>query len=133
MFGDYLNMDKIILKGIQFYGYHGVSEPEREVGQKYAVDIEVFHDLEKAGKTDDLNETIDYAEIFNLVVEIGTSKKFLLIETLAQKIADAILERFPIDAVLVGVKKLTPPIAGMLEYAGVEIIRHVKDTGDSVE
>ena len=121
-------MDKIILKGIQFYGYHGVSEPEREVGQKYAVDVEVFRDLERAGKSDDLNETINYAEIFNLVVEIGTSEKFFLIETLAQKIADAILEKFPTETVLVRVKKLTPPIAGMLEYAGVEIMRHTKDT-----
>jgi len=120
-------MDKIILKGIQFYGYHGVSEPEREVGQKYAVDIEVFYDVEKAGKSDDLNETINYAEIFNLVVEIGTSEKFFLVETLAQKIAFAILEQFPIETVLVRVKKLTPPIAGMLEYAGVEIMRHRLD------
>ncbi len=121
-------MDKIILKGIQFYGYHGVSEPEREVGQKYAVDVEVFYDLEKAGKSDDLDETINYAEIFNLVVEIGTNEKFSLIETLAQKIADSILEKFPVETVLVRVKKLTPPIAGMLEYAGVEIVRHAKDT-----
>lgn len=126
-------MDKIILKGIQFYGYHGVSEPEREVGQKYAVDVEICHDLEKAGKSDDLNETIDYAEIFNLVVEMGTREKFYLIETLAQKIADAILERFPTETVLVRVKKLTPPIAGMLEYAGVEIIRHTRDKVRSEE
>ena len=116
-------MDKIILKGIQFYGYHGVSEAERELGQKYAVDIEIDFDLEPAGRSDNLNDTVNYSEIFRLVIEVGTSEKFLLIESLAQKIADAILSRFPIETVLVRVKKLTPPIPGELEYAGVEIVR----------
>ncbi|MFQ6043306.1 MAG: dihydroneopterin aldolase [Candidatus Poribacteria bacterium] len=116
-------MDKIILKGIQFYGYHGVSEAERELGQKYAVDIEIDFDLEPAGRSDNLNDTVNYSEIFLLVIEVGTSEKFLLIESLAQKIADAILSRFPIETVLVRVKKLTPPIPGELEYAGVEIVR----------
>ncbi len=116
-------MDKIILKGIQFYGYHGVSEAEREVGQKYAVDVEIDCDLESAGKSDDLNDTMDYSEIFRLVIETGTHRKFLLIESLAQNITDSILSRFPIESVLVRVKKLTPPIPGELEYAGVEITR----------
>ena len=116
-------MDKIILKGIQFYGYHGVSEAEREVGQKYAVDIEIDYDLEPAGRSDNLNDTIDYSAVFHLVIEIGTSEKFILIESLAQKIADATLSQFPIGTVLVRVKKLTPPIPGELEYAGVEIVR----------
>lgn len=116
-------MDKIILKSIQFYGYHGVSEAEREVGQKYAVDVEIDYDLEPAGRSDDLNDTIDYSEIFRLVIETGTRRKFLLIESLAQNITDSILSRFPIESVLVRVKKLTPPIPGELEYAGVEIVR----------
>ena len=116
-------MDKIILKGIQFYGYHGVSEAERELGQKYAVDVEIDYDLESAGRTDNLNDTVDYLAIFNFVIEIGTNEKFLLIESLAQKIADAILAQLPIETVLIRVKKLTPPIPGELEYAGVEIVR----------
>jgi dihydroneopterin aldolase len=116
-------MDKIILKGIQFYAYHGVSEAEREVGQKYAVDIEIDYDLEPAGRSDHLDDTVNYSEIFRIVIEIGTSEKYLLIESLAQKIADAILAQFPLETVLVRVKKLTPPIPGELEYAGVEVVR----------
>ncbi|MBM3239104.1 dihydroneopterin aldolase [Candidatus Poribacteria bacterium] len=116
-------MDKIILKGIQFYGYHGVSEAERELGQKYAVDVEINYDLGPAGTSDNLDDTINYSAIFRLVIKIGTNEKFILIESLAQKIADAILSQFPIEAVLVRVKKLTPPIPGELKYAGVEIVR----------
>ncbi len=87
------------------------------------MDVEIDCDLESAGKSDDLNDTIDYSEIFRLVIETGTRRKFLLIESLAQNITDSILSRFPIESVLVRIKKLTPPIPGELEYAGVEITR----------
>lgn len=119
-------MDKILLKGIQFYGYHGVSEVERQVGQRYLVDIEISYDTALAGKEDDLNQTINYSEIFRLVLEIGTCESFRLIEAMAQRIADAILAKFPIQSVLVRVKKIRRPLQGMLEYAGVEIIRKRK-------
>lgn len=118
-------MDKIILKGIQFYGYHGVSDVEREVGQKYAVDIKIPYNLMPAGKSDNLTDTVNYAKIYKLVTEIGTTESFKLIETLAQKIADAILTSFSIKSVTVKVMKLTPPIAGSLDYAGVKIRRDV--------
>ena len=117
-------MDKILLKGIQFYGYHGVSDVEREVGQKYAVDIEIPYDLEPAGKNDELRDTVNYSKVYKFVTEVGTTESFKLIETLAQKIADAILTNFPTSSVTVKVMKLTPPIAGSLDYAGVEITRN---------
>lgn len=118
-------MDKILLKGIQFYGYHGVSSVEREVGQKYAVDIEIPYDLKLAGKSDELKDTVNYSKVYKIVTEVGTTESFKLIETLAQKIADAILTNFPcIKSVTVKVMKLTPPIAGTLDYAGVEITRN---------
>jgi len=116
-------MDKIILKGIQFYGYHGVSEVEREVGQKYAVDITIPFELEQAGKSDNIEKTINYSKIYEIVMQVGTSESFKLIETLAQKIADSILDNFPINSVTLKVMKLTPPIAGTLDFAGVEITR----------
>lgn len=116
-------MDKIILKGIQFYGYHGVSDVEREVGQKYAVDIEIPYDLKPAGTSDELENTVNYAKVYKLVTEVGTNENFKLIEALAEKIADAILTSLPVENVTVKVMKLTPPIAGNLDYAGVEITR----------
>lgn len=115
--------DKIILSGIQFHGYHGVSAEERAVGGRYCVDVELTCDLEPAGRSDALSDTIDYGAIYALVVAIGRERQYHLLETLAQAFADALLAQFPVSQVLVRVKKQTPPIAGVLDYAGVEIVR----------
>ena len=75
-------MDRITLKGLRFHGYHGVSESERQVGQKYEIDAELTCDLTAAGVTDELDHTIDYGQVANLIVEIGTKRSFQLIEAL---------------------------------------------------
>ena len=116
-------MDKLILKGIQFHGYHGVAEAERQLGQKYEIDLELMTDLSAAGKTDDLTRTIDYAQVVQLAIEIGTQRSFQLFETLAETIAEAILAQFQIDEVRITAKKLSPPIEPTLAYAGIEIHR----------
>ena len=122
-------MDKIILKGIQFHGYHGVAEAERQLGQKYEIDLELMTELSVAGKTDDLAHTINYAEVVQLVIEIGTQQSFQLFEALAETIAATILARFQIEEVRVAVKKLSPPIEPTLTYAGVEIYRKRQPDG----
>ena len=122
-------MDKIILKGIRFHGYHGVAEAERQLGQKYEIDLELMIDLAAAGKTDDLAHTINYAEVVQRVIEIGTQGSFQLFEALAETIADAILAQFQIEEVRIAVKKLSPPIEPTLTYAGVEIRRKRKPNG----
>ena len=122
-------MDKIIFKGIRFHGYHGVAEAERQLGQKYEVDLELMTDLSDAGKTDDLTHTIDYAQIVQLVIEIGTKQSFQLFEAIAETIAAAILTQFQIDEVQIAVKKLSPPIEPHLSHAGVEIHRKRNPNG----
>ena len=115
--------DKIILKGIRFHGYHGVSASERQVGQKYEVDLELTCSLATAGCTDDLQNSIDYAEVVDLIVETGTESSFNLIEALAETSASRIMNRFAVDDVRITVKKLSPPIEPPLSYAAVEICR----------
>ena len=122
-------MDKIILKGIRFHGYHGVAEAERQLGQKYEIDLELTTNLSTAGKTDDLAHTIDYAQVIQLVIEIGTQGSFQLFEALAETIAEAILVQFQIEEIRITVKKLSPPIEPRLTYAGVEIHRKRKSDG----
>ena len=122
-------MDKIILKGIRFHGYHGVAEAERQLGQKYEIDLEMMTGLATAGKTDDLAHTIDYAQVVQLAVKIGTQQSFQLFETLAETIAEAVLAQFQIEEVRIAVKKLSPPIEPTLTYAGVEIHRTRKPNG----
>ncbi len=115
--------DKIILRGIQFHGYHGTSESERRVGQKYEIDAELICSLDTAGRTDSLEHTVDYAEVVELIVETGTEKSFHLIEALAEESASRILNRYPVDEVRITVKKLSPPIEQSIPYVAVEICR----------
>ncbi len=116
-------MDKIIVKGIRFHGHHGVPEAERQVGGHYEIDAILRCSLVDAGRSDALEDTIDYAGVVDLIVDIGTQKSFKLIEALAETIASEVLKRFPVDAIHLTVKKLHPPIEQPITYFAVEICR----------
>jgi dihydroneopterin aldolase len=115
--------DKIILGGIEFYGHTGLTAAEREVGQRFSVDVELSVDLSHPAVTDNIADTVNYALVFSTVVGIGESGTYRLIEPLADEIARALLARFPASEVMVRLKKRPPPIKGIVEYAGVEIHR----------
>ena len=116
-------MDSIIIKGIRFHGHHGVPEAERQVGGHYEIDATLRCSLVNAGKADTLENTIDYASVVALIVDIGTQQSFQLIEALAETIAAEILKQFSIDTVHLTVKKLHPPIEQPIAYFAVEICR----------
>jgi len=117
-----MTADKIILGGIEFYGHTGLSAAEREVGQRFVVDVEAV-DLKRAAGTDSVSDTVNYAEVYETVVSVGGDRSYRLFERLAEEIAQALLERFPASAVVVRLKKRPPPINGIIDYAGVEIRR----------
>ena len=109
--------------GIRFHGYHGTSESERQVGQKYEADVELICSLAAAGSTDDLKHTVDYGKVVDQIVNTGTGKSFHLIEALAESMASRILDRFAVDEVRIIVKKLAPPIEQPITYVAVDICR----------
>lgn len=115
--------DKIIMNGMEFYGYHGVLPGEQEIGQRFLVDLELAAYLEHSGRLDDLAETIDYSELFGLVEKIVTEERFNLIEALAEHIAQAVLDRYSVEEVMVRVKKPHAPLGGIFNYVAVEIHR----------
>ncbi len=118
------NMDKIELKGMIFYGYHGVLPEEQTLGQRFVVDVVLHLDLRAAGISDDLDATVNYVEVYQSVKSVveGTPRK--LIEAVAEEIAVNILDEYDIEAVRVKVKKPEVPIKGsILKYASVEIFR----------
>jgi dihydroneopterin aldolase len=116
--------DRIMLKGLQFYGYHGVPDAEQETGHRYEVDIEMEADVTAAAATDDVTQTVDYGAVAREVLMLGTSRQFRLLEALAGSIAEHLLaSQSRIRAVTVRAKKLLPPIPGVVEYAGVEVTR----------
>jgi 7,8-dihydroneopterin aldolase/epimerase/oxygenase len=116
--------DRIIVGGIKFHAYHGLTRLEREVGVRCSIDVEMSLDLSPAISSDRLGDTIDYREIHRLVLEIGQERKsFHLIESLGGRIAEEILGRFPVGEVTVRVRKETPIINGIVDYIGVQITR----------
>jgi dihydroneopterin aldolase len=116
-------MDIIRLNNMIFYAHHGYYQAERELGQKFEVDVELECDVSKAIQTDSLNDTINYRDIFARVSEIFNSYKFTLLETLADKIAHDLLKQFPIQSVRIRVRKPQVPLNGFLDNVEVEIHR----------
>jgi len=117
-------MDRIILKGMHFFGYHGVLPAERELGQRFDVDLELMLELGPAGRADDPGQTVSYADVYRLTEDIVTGTPCRLLEALAEKIAAAVLENFPVRGVLVRVHKPGAPVPGRFDYMAVEIERY---------
>lgn len=117
-------MDKIALKNIKFYAYHGVLEKEREVGQNFFIDVEMYLNLEKSGITDNLEDTVDYSNIYDIIKCVTLNNKFKLIEALAHRISDEILYKHnKIYEIIVRVRKPEAPISGEFDWAEVEVKR----------
>ena len=116
-------MDKIFMKQLSFYAYHGVYSEENQLGQRFYVDLEMKLDLQPAGTTDDLQKTVDYGAVYQKVKKIMTETRVKLIETLAERIAGCLLADFPIEEIRVRITKPNPPIPGCYESVGVEVLR----------
>ena len=116
--------DRIRITGIEFHGYHGVSPAEQQVGHRFRVDVEIELDLRAAGRSDDLEQTVDYAEAARLVLEVGTGPSVRLVETLAERMAARLLERFPrVRAVELRVAKIHPPTPLLFTASEIQVRR----------
>ena len=124
--------DRIRLEGMIFYGRHGTLPAERELGQRFIVDVELHCDLHAAGLADDLTQTVDYSEVCRQVRAIVEGPPVGLTETVAERIAAAVLaEHPPVEAVRVRVTK--PHVRlddGVLAGSSVEIVRR-RDSGSA--
>ena len=89
-------------------------------------------DLAEAGHSDELADTIDYAQVYGTVRDLIEGKAYSLLETLASEVAAQILEGFPAYTVTVRVRKMSPPVAGHMRYIEVELTRHQADTSKLV-
>ncbi len=117
--------DRILLEGMIFHGRHGTLPAERELGQPFVVDVELRLNLRPAGNSDDLAQTVDYGEVHRRAREIVEGEPVNLTETVAERIARAILEEHPaVEAVRVRVSK--PHVRldeTVLAGSAVEILR----------
>ena len=116
------------MENMVFYGYHGVLQEEKVLGQKFYIDAELYLDLKQAGQTDDLNHTVSYAMVYETIESIMTKEKFDLLEALSHKICGQILLSFEkIETVILKIKKPSAPVAGNFDYFAVQIKRSRKD------
>ena len=116
--------DRITLTRIGVFAYHGLYEEEKKLGQRFYISVTIGLDLTVAGRTDDLEASVSYADIARLVQEIAVGQRFKIIEALAEAIAAAILAGFPrIADVAVTVEKPGAAVAAILEGIAVTIAR----------
>lgn len=113
-----------MLTNMQFYGYHGLLPEENKLGQRFNVDIELFTNLKKPAQTDNMNDSIHYGHVYELVKEIAEGEAMNLIEAVAGTIADELLVSFELlSACMVRVTKPDPPVPGHYQSIAVEIFR----------
>lgn len=104
-------MDKIIIKDLEIFAYHGVLDFEKRNGQPFLVTVELMVDLRDAGLTDDLEATVNYANVCEDIRNVMTDEKYNLIESAAENIASAILLKYnKVKSVTVSIGKPQAPI-----------------------
>jgi dihydroneopterin aldolase len=114
-------MDVIRLKEVTVFPRLGTGDLEKEWVQKVTLDVELHLDLSAAGRADELGLTVDYQRVYELIREVSEERKVHLIEALARRIGEAILDRFPVERVVVRVRKLSLPFDAHLSCIEVEM------------
>ena len=118
--------DRIVLSGLEFFGYHGVYEEEGRLGARFIVDVELTLALTAA---DSIKETVDYGRVYRLVESAVTGPRYRLIEALAHHIVQLVLaEEVLVDAVCVRVHKPHAPLPGVFRDVYVEVTRERRAT-----
>ena len=115
--------DRIELRGLRVSGHHGALPGEQDQAQPFEIDLDIEADLERAGHSDDLTATVDYGELARRAAAVVSGERWRLLERIAARVADEILEADGrVAAVTVTVRKLRPPVPD-LGSAGVRIAR----------
>ncbi|KZE89457.1 dihydroneopterin aldolase [Microbacterium sp. TNHR37B] len=119
--------DRISITGIRAIGYHGVYGHERRDGQEFVADVVLELSLRRAAASDDVADTVHYGEVAERVAAVLSGEPANLVETVAQRIADAVLGFARVDAVTVTVHKPQAPIAVPFGDVAITIRRSRED------
>lgn len=121
-------MDKIIVKGLRVFAYHGVNEEEKRDGQNFEIDVTASLDLSAACTSDCIDDTVSYAKILKTTVRVMKEQSYDLLERAAQRIAEQLFKDFPqIMELEVLLKKPEAPIQADFDYTAVLINRKRSD------
>ena len=123
--------DAIFITGLLVHAHHGVMRHETQVGQQFAIDLELAIDLAPAAATDKLVDTVSYASIVESATHAFTAHSYRLVEAAAGAVADALLTAFAhVSTVQVTVRKPHAPIAAIFADVGVTLLRHRQGATD---
>lgn len=121
-------MDTIHIKGLRLFAYHGVGAEEKRDGQTFVLDMTLKADLSRARRSDDLEDTVNYAAVCQTVREAFTAQSFDLIERAAQQAVDAVLDGYPqVEEITLVLKKPEAPIPEEFDYVAVEVTQRRKE------
>ena len=118
------------IRGLSIFTHHGVTEAERETGQRLELDVSFDVPDCDAVLTDRLEDTVDYAEACDVVVLAATERSYKTLERLSHVIADRLMERFACESVRVRAAKPEPPLPLAVEQVAVEVVHERGSGGD---
>ena len=116
-------MGTIVIAGLRELGVHGVLPEEQTRPQPFEVDVELTVDLEQAGDSDALDDTVDYSAVAEAISRVVRTERYQLLERLATRIAEVCAVDERVTAVAVTVRKLHPPVRAMVDHVAVSIER----------
>lgn len=122
-----MHQDKIVIKGLHCSVRVGVRKEEQEVRRNCEVDVALYFDLSRAGRTDNLDDTVNYSKVIDLILEDSAKVQFKLLEAFAYYLFEEIFKKTAAERVHLRVKKMNPPIEGRFQYVGVELSRNRSD------
>jgi 7,8-dihydroneopterin aldolase/epimerase/oxygenase len=119
-----MHKDKIIIKGLHCSVRLGVKKEEQEVKRNCELDFWVYFDLTAAGRSDDLDLTVNYSRIIDIVQELSQTVQYKLLEAFAFRLFEEIFRNTTARRVHIRVKKMNPPIEARFQYVGVDLVRN---------
>ena len=114
-------MGRIVIAGLRELGVHGVLPEEQTRPQPFEVDVELTVDLDAAGGSDALEDTVDYSAVSEAISRVVRSERYQLLERLATRIAEVCRTDERVTSVVVTVRKLHPPVRAMVDHVAVRI------------
>jgi dihydroneopterin aldolase len=117
------------IRGLSIYTHHGVTEAERETGQRLEIDVSFDVPDCDAVLTDRLEDTVDYAEVCDIVALGATERSYKTLERLCHVIAERLMERFACESVRVRAAKPEPPLPIAVEEVAVELVHRRESNG----
>jgi 7,8-dihydroneopterin aldolase/epimerase/oxygenase len=117
------DLARITLADIGLVGHHGYHAAEKELGQRFEVDVDLWLDVERAGRSDSLEDAVNYERVYELIEKTVSHDRFSLLEALATDLVSSIYDRFEVEGVTIRVRKPSVPHCPNVGYVEVELSR----------